>query len=171
MTSLGYQYAEALYALSVEHQKTSLMKTELERFIGHFQGDLKALLSHPKVSSTDKKSLIEGLKLDKLMNHFLFVLIDNQRLEQVETILSSYQTLLDHQNQVLRAKVFSNKPLSKTELEGIKVALQTKLNRSTLLENVIDSNIVGGIKIAYEGNVLDHTINHFIANLSETLKA
>ena len=171
MTSLGYQYAEALYALSVEHQKTSLMKIELERFIGQFQGDLKALLAHPKVSSTDKKSLIEGLKLDKLMNHFLFVLIDNQRLDQVETILSSYQNLLDQQNQVLRAKVFSNKPLSKTELEGIKVALQTKLNRSTLLENVIDSNIVGGIKIAYEGNVLDHTINHFIASLSETLKA
>ena len=171
MTSLGYQYAEALYALSVEHQKTSLMKIELERFIGQFQGDLKALLAHPKVSSTDKKSLIEGLKLDKLMNHFLFVLIDNQRLDQVETILSSYQNLLDQQNQVLRAKVFSNKPLSKTELEGIKVALQTKLNRSTLLENVIDSNIVGGIKIAYEGNIVDHTINHFIASLSETLKA
>ncbi len=105
------------------------------------------------------------------MNHFLYVLIDNNRLSDVDEILKSYQALLDQQNQVLRAKVFSNKPLSKTELEGIKVALQTKLNRIALLENVIDPTIVGGIKIAYEGNVVDHTINQFIASLSETLKA
>ncbi len=171
MTSLSYQYAEALFSLSVEQQKTSVMKSELERFISQFEGQLKELLSHPKVAVSDKKSLIKGLNLDPLMNHFLYVLIDNQRLAEVDAILASYQTILDQQTQVLRAKVFSSKPLSKTELEKIKIALQTKLKRQTLLENVIDPTIVGGIKIAYEGNVVDHTINHFIASLSETLKA
>ncbi|MCU0104471.1 ATP synthase F1 subunit delta [Acholeplasma vituli] len=171
MTSLGYQYAEALYALSVESQKQIAMKLELERFIGLYKEEVKLLLTHPKVAIQDKKRVIQGLKLDTLMTNFLFVLIDNHRLDEVTNIQAAYQDLLDRQNQILRAKVYSNKPLSKTELEGIKVALQTKLNRQTLLENVIDSNIVGGIKIAYEGNIVDHTINHFIASLSETLKA
>lgn len=171
MTSLSYQYAEALYALSVESEKQILMKLELERFIGFYKGEVKTLLTHPKVSISDKKRVIEGLKLDILMTNFLYVLLDNHRMDEVSNIQVSYQALLDQQNQILRAKVYSNKPLSKTELEGIKVALQTKLNRQTLLENVIDSNIVGGIKIAYEGNIVDHTINHFIASLSETLKA
>lgn len=171
MTSLGYQYAEALYAISVEKHKTDLMKMELERFILAYQGEIKQVLDHPKVTQIDKKSLIQGLKLDTLMNHFLFVLIDNQRLTEVNLILSSYQDLLDQQNQVLRAKVFSNKPLSIKELDGIKVALQTKLKRVAIIDNVIDPKIVGGIKIAYEGNVVDHTINQFIASLSETLKA
>lgn len=171
MSSLSYQYAEALYALAVEQKQTQAMVAELERFIGQHQGPLAELLKHPKVTIADKKAVIDGLKLAPLMNHFLYVLIDNNRLSDVDEILKSYQALLDQQNQVLRAKVFSNKPLSKTELEGIKVALQTKLNRIALLDNVIDPTIVGGIKIAYEGNVVDHTINHFIASLSETLKA
>lgn len=171
MTSLSYQYAEALYALSVEKQKDVLMRTELERFILAYQGEIKQVLDHPKVTIADKKNLIQGLKLDTLMNHFLFVLIDNQRLPEVDSILKAYQNLLDQRNQVLRAKVYSNKPLSIKELDGIKVALQTKLNRVTILDNVIDPKIVGGIKIAYDGNVVDHTINHFIASLSETLKA
>lgn len=171
MSSLSYQYAEALYALAVEQKQTQAMATELERFIGQHQGPIADILKHPKVTIADKKAVIDGFKLAPLMNHFLYVLIDNNRLSDVDEILKSYQALLDQQNQVLRAKVFSNKPLSKTELEGIKVALQTKLNRIALLENVIDPTIVGGIKIAYEGNVVDHTINHFIASLSETLKA
>lgn len=171
MRSLSYQYAEALYALSVEKNQTELMRIELLHFITLFDSEVKALLTHPKVSLTDKKSIIDSLKLAPLMNHFLYVLIDNQRLDDVKDILSTYQDILDQQNSVLRAKVYSNKPLSKTELEGIKVALQTKLKRQAILENVIDPKIVGGIKIAYEGNVVDHTINHFIASLSETLKA
>lgn len=171
MSSLSYQYAEALYALAVEQKQTESMVSELNQFIAQYQGQLEALLNHPKVSSSDKKKLIDGLKLTPLMAHFLYVLIDNQRLMEIHAIKTSYQALLDQQHQVLRAKVFSNKPLSKTELEGIKVALQTKLNRTAHLENVIDPTIVGGIKIAYEGNVVDHTINQFIASLSETLKA
>lgn len=171
MSSLSYQYAEALYALAVEQKQTDAMVSELKQFISQYHGQLESLLNHPKVSTSDKKSLINGLNLNPLIVHFLYVLIDNQRLMEVHAILNSYQTLLDQQHQVLRAKVYSNKPLSKTELEGIKVALQTKLNRTAHLENVIDPTIVGGIKIAYEGNVVDHTINQFIASLSETLKA
>jgi F-type H+-transporting ATPase subunit delta len=171
MSSLSFQYAEALYALAIEQKQAQAMVTELESFIHQHQGQMAELLKHPKVAVSDKKAIIDGLKLAPLMNHFLYVLIDNNRLSDIGEILKSYQALIDQQNQVLRAKVYSNKPLSKTELEGIKVALQTKLNRIALLENVIDPTIVGGIKIAYEGNVVDHTINHFIASLSETLKA
>lgn len=171
MTDLAYQYAVALFSLSVEQKKASDITPSFDLFLKVYEGDLEKILLHPKIGKTEKKDIIQSLKLEPLFRDFLFVLIDKSRMEHIRDIKESYQHLLDEQQNILRANVFSKKPLDQKQMKNIEKALNSKLNRQILLENIIDSTIVGGIKITYEGKVLDNTINHFIQTLTESVKA
>ena len=171
MMDVAFQYAEALYFLANESKKTDMVKKAYQDFLSLYQSTLSPYLLHPKLTKTDKKALIEPLKTEKLFQDFLFVLVDKNRFELVEKVFEAYVTLIDHQMDLLRVKVSSSKPLSEKQLMNIKQALNHKLKRTIEIENIVDPKIVGGIKITYEGQVLDNTINHFIKSLSDAIKA
>lgn len=171
MTDVSLQYAEALYFLANEQNKVQDIKVVFESFLPIFETHLKGVLLHPKPTNQEKKDLIKGLKMDVLFQDFLSVLIDKYRIDLVYQIFDAYEALLDHQMDVLRATVMSSRPLSDAQIANIKTALGKKLKRKIEIENIIDKKIVGGIKIAYEGRVLDNTINHFITSLTENVKA
>ncbi|MDY0210267.1 MAG: ATP synthase F1 subunit delta [Acholeplasma sp.] len=171
MTGLSLQYAEALYFLACENKKEFEVLELFESFLPIYQNDLKEIMLHPKVSKESKKTLLESLKLDSLFIHFLFVLIDKNRMDIVEEVLESYKRLIDHKQHVLRVVVTSQKQLKDKQLKQIELALQNKHKRRIIIETKIDPKIVGGLKIAYEGSVIDNTINQFIKSLSESLKA
>ena len=65
--------------------------------------------------------------------------------------------------------VYSGTKLSESELQQLQDNLSKKHNRNVTLDNVVDASILGGIKIEYEGNVLDQTINHYLHSLKSSL--
>lgn len=171
MRDVAFQYAEALYFLANESKKTDAVKHAYHDFLAIYKQTLSPYLLHPKLTKYEKKTIIEPLKTDKLLQDFLFVLIDQHRMDLVGDVYEIFLSLVDHQNDLLRVKVFSSKPLSEKQLINIKQALNHRLKRTIEIENIVDPKIVGGIKITYEGQVLDNTINHFIKSLSDAIKA
>jgi F-type H+-transporting ATPase subunit delta len=71
----------------------------------------------------------------------------------------------------MHVTVYSKKALTQSEKERLITRLKKKHNRDIELKNMLDESIVGGLKVEYEGYVLDDTINNYLQNLKATLKA
>lgn len=171
MTNVSFQYAEAIFALASEKHSEHEILAIYETFLSVFNENLRNTLLHPKITKVAKKEIVGSLKLGSLFTHFLFVLIDKNRIGDLDSIYVEFKRLIDHKENVLRVVVTSKIPLSKEQLLTIESSLEKKHKRRVIIETRIDPKIVGGLKFAYEGNVVDHTINHYINSLSDALKA
>ena len=105
----------------------------------------------------------------KLVKKFMNVLIDNSRMELLKDCFDEFKRIYDNQNKVMNVVVFSRVSLQEDEMKQLQQNLSKKHNRNVTLENVVDSSILGGIKIEFEGNVLDQTINNYLHSLKSSL--
>ncbi|MEC9485092.1 MAG: ATP synthase F1 subunit delta [Candidatus Izemoplasma sp.] len=170
MSLLGFQYAEALFSLANEAKKADNIYPLFDTVLTQIDRDSHIFLTHPNVPKEDKKTVIAKMSEDELFRHFLFVLIDNNRLNELNNIKDEYKTILDKQNKLLEVTVYSRKNLSDTEKDRVIKDLKQKTNRDISLKNVVDESIVGGLRIEYEGYILDDTINNYLHSLKANLK-
>lgn len=169
MSYLAFQYAEALFALSLEQDIIADIQTEFSHFLEALDDDIMHFLQHPKVTKEEKKAVLEKVVDHPVFKHFLFVVIDNSRMNYMSDMYHELTTIINNQQKHMEATVFSPKPLTKTELANLQQSIGQKHNRDVTLNNVVDSSIVGGLRVEYEGHVLDQTINQYLTKLKGTL--
>lgn len=54
-------------------------------------------------------------------------------------------------------------------MKGLVVSLEKRFSISVRLHNTIDESIIGGVRLEYNGAVLDDTINHYFKALQTRL--
>lgn len=169
MSYLAFQYAEALFALALEDQVLDDVHSEFSNFLDALDSDVMHFLNHPKVTKEEKKAVLDKVVKQPVFRHFLYVVIDNSRMQHMTDMYNEFTAIVNNQNNHMEATVFSPKPLTKQELANLEASIGKKHNRDVTLTNVVDPTIVGGLRVEYEGHVLDQTINHYLANLQGTL--
>lgn len=169
MGYVAFQYAEALFSLAYEEKKTQNVIDAYKAFLDAQDDEVYKFLNHPKVSKHNKKDVIAKAITDSLFKNFVNVLIDNSRIDLLEDCFNELTKIVNNQNKIMDVTVYSMKPLLKTELDKLVENLEKKHNRTIKLENIVDQKIVGGLRIEYEGHVLDDTINNFLGSLKANL--
>jgi F-type H+-transporting ATPase subunit delta len=169
MSYVAFQYAEALFSLSVEEKQLENVYANFQAFVQAQDEDIYSFLSHPKVSKKDKKEALSKAIDNTLVKNFMNVLIDNSRVELLEDCFNEFKKIYDNQHKVMIVFVYSGVALDDKEMKQLQENLGKKHNRNVTLENVVDPSIIGGIKIEFEGNVLDQTINHYLHSLKSSL--
>lgn len=169
MSYVAFQYSEALFSLALEENKVDQIISDFELFVESVDKEIYTFLNHPKITKKDKKEIVNKAISNSLLKNFINVLIDNSRIDLLEDTLSEFKKLYDNQNKVLKVIVYSNKVLSDKQKDNLILSLETKNNRKVELNNVIDQTIVGGLRLEYEGMVLDDTINNYLQSLKSNL--
>ncbi len=169
MTGIAHQYALAVFLLAKEIDKELVFKDLLDKFSWGLDEETYKFFAHPKISKIEKREMLEKVVEDKLLLNFLKVLVDNDRFSIIQAVVVAYQVILDELNKVMKVKVYSKKPLTKTNLEKISKKLQNTYNRNIKIEVEIENTIIGGFRIEFEGNVIDETINKQLDDLKSSL--
>ncbi len=169
MTDIAYQYALAVFSLADEAKKAEDFKVKLSQFVEEMDDEQHKFFSHPKIDKRDKIAIVERVVKDQLLKNFIKVLIDNDRVSLIEAILVSYQEILDTIHKVMQVQVYSGKAISKENIEKIKAKLSKSYNRNIEINTKIDTAIIGGYRVEFEGNVIDETINRQLDNLKSNL--
>lgn len=170
MNYIAYQYAEALFSLSLEKNKVVDVLNEFIQFTSAMDNEIIDFINHPKISKKDKKDIIAKGVINDIFKRFTYVLIDNSRFDLLKDILVEFEKVVNKHNNLIKVKVFSNKKLSKEQLEKLNLNLSEKNNRKIELENVVDESIVGGLRVEYEGMIFDDTVNNYLSSLKANLK-
>ncbi len=169
MTGIAYQYALAVFSLAEETGEVEEFFKSLKVFSDSLDNESKKFFIHPKIQMEDKVKVLEKTVQNHLLRNFLKVMVDNDRFSLVEAVVMAYQDILDNLHKVMKVTIFSDKPLTDTNIEKIKNKLSKTYNRTIEAETKIDKSIIGGFRIEFEGNVIDETINRHLENIRSSL--
>jgi len=169
VSATSEQYAVALFSLASEAGKVESIEENLAAFHESLDSEQKRLFLHPRLSKDEKKKIIEQLSLPELIRDFLFVLIDNNRFDQIDDILEDYRALKAKRHELLHVIIYSKRSLSEKRQQSLKDAFEKRYQREVTVENRVDDSIIGGLRFEFDGKVIDDTVNRDLARLRSRL--
>ena len=167
---MNKQYARAFFDIVMEEKTLNEAKESFDVFVDvlNSNSDFALVLNSPKIKTEDKKELIKntfkGCLEDFIL--FLYVVLDNGRIEKILGIYSEFTHLFNEQNKIKVIEVISANKL--TEVENIKLLNSLKKyynGYEVILHNKIDSSVVGGYHILVNGISMDLSIKRKIDDL------
>ena len=176
MSEFCQHYADALFSsLSPKERKEAL--SALEAFTDRLLSDpdFFELLKSYNLTAKEKRDVISRVygKTFSSIPHlipFLYVVSDHHRMRDFPKILSCYRSLVNEEEGIKEGIVYSAERLSKERLEKIEEAIGKRLGSKVSLHMVIDSHLLGGVKVAVDGKVFDGSLEAKLQGLTRNLK-
>ncbi len=132
--------------------------------------DLVTFLYSPQVPEAEKKKLLRdvfGGKIEDLLLTFFYLLLDKNRIENLQDIGEAFADLVEKEHGVLRAGVITAVPLGEDLEASLRDKLAAMTGKSVILEKKIDPRVIGGVCVTLEDKILDGTVR---ANLDRLRK-
>ena len=135
--------------------------------------DLKEFIQNPVISKKDKKEVLDKIfngKVSASLLNFLFLLCENNRLNILDDIFSSFVLEINKMENTVDAIITSAVPLDDAQKERLISKLQNKIktdkgNIKVNPEFQIDEAILGGIVVKINDTVIDLSIRKKFENL------
>ncbi len=173
--SLARRYAKALLSIGKEDGKFKDYGAELSSFAYLLQREpeLQNAIVNPIYPRDDRKKvldkILEMIQLNPIVNNFINLLFDKQRIDGILQVNEVYQQLVDQLENISRAKVTTATPLSEEMIGRIRQALEQITQGTVVLDVVDDPSIIGGIVAQVGDLVLDGSVRTQLQSLKETL--
>lgn len=172
INEVSLQYAKSLYDLSKDLDQ-DLNDLEVLKSCISNSNELVKVLMHPSISKEEKKELFKNLLSGKVEDYFLYfvyVLVDNERILELENIYDTFKMLVDEKNNILNCEVVSKYPLDNNVKEDLIKYLSQKYQKEIILKELVNDELIGGIKVIVQNEVIDYTIDSNLTNLKNTIK-
>ncbi|MEE2786651.1 MAG: ATP synthase F1 subunit delta [Myxococcota bacterium] len=173
---IGERYARALLEIGVEKQVVDQLGRELDRVVQLFAiDDVRNLFRNPKFDVAIRKAvlsdLLAELSISPLCRNFLFLLVDRARIGILPSIVAAYHALADHQSDRVRARIRVAQALSDSDIERLRSVIQEGTGKRVVIEQKVDTEIVGGVIANVGGRVYDGSIRTQLETLRTRLKS
>jgi F-type H+-transporting ATPase subunit delta len=168
----GKRYAQAAFELALERNELESWREGLKKIADlTAHKELMALLETPRLSFEAKKEFLQQHlgEINPLALNLAFLLVHKGSLGLSIDIFQQYIALLDAHRGVERAKVVVALPLTDQDREIISSHLGKVLERKIVIDDQVDSSIIGGF-IARMGDMLiDGSIRQRLESLKNSL--
>lgn len=169
-----YQYAKALFDLGENlDTKTQYLK-ELRILSEVIQSpDVQNFLLSRQVVLEDKIKILEKtLQSAKVSTHvanMVKMLTERNKVIYLPEITSSYESLNDEANGVVRGTVKSSYLLNPEQRSAIESKIQGVLNKKVILTYLEDKKVIGGIKAQVGSYTFDDTFETHLKKLKDQI--
>lgn len=169
-------YAKGLFLAAREMSKTDEIMQEAKELVALFNREKLFFdyLSSPTVSGDEKKQTVRNVfegRISQEMVNFLLVLIDKGRVRHFQRIVKQYELLLNESLGFSRGVIYSAVPLSEAQLASFEEKIGQLIDKKVKLDNRIDKNLIGGVRIFIEGKLIDASVKKWLSDLKENLIA
>lgn len=173
-SSIAKRYATALFQLSKEHQLLDQMESELRVVKEVLAGnsELKAVLKSPKLSNDKKKEIIRGSfgEVHTFVLNTLLILIDRHREDYIIDMADQFIQLANDDRGIAEAQVYTIRPLTDDEQGALSSSFAAKVGKKSLrINNIVDSNLLGGVKIRIGNRIFDGSLSGKLERLERQL--
>jgi F-type H+-transporting ATPase subunit delta len=176
-SKIAAPYARALFDFSVEknimHQITADFQN-LEIFLNE-SSELTEYLSNPIVSQEAKQGVLTKI-LEPQLNaetfKFLMVLVERDRINLLESVISNYLELVYETASIKTIEVVTAFAFSNSQKTTLIEKLKELTNaREIRLVVTVEPSLIGGFLIKTESKVIDFTIKNQLQQLAKHLDA
>ncbi len=177
MSVLARRYAAALADVALERDDGAETKKELRGFVGAFSAspDLRNFLASPAVPKPAKQAVIEKLgarlKLGPAVRNFLFVIVDNRRMDVLREIAQAFEAELNARLGVAEADVTSARDLSKEERRDLTETLARLTGKRIEARYALEAGLIAGAVVRIGSTIYDGSVREQLNRLRARLEA
>ncbi|MFI3241186.1 MAG: ATP synthase F1 subunit delta [Alphaproteobacteria bacterium] len=168
-TKIATVYATAIFDAVKNHDKILVEIQDLLETLKK-DDDLTKFLSNPIVDLSIKKQVVESLKLSQEVKDSILVVTENNRSANIKEILEEFVSLYYKQKNIIVVDVVSTYALKEKQLKELEKKLVSKLGQEIIIKNAIDTDILGGLVIKYNSQMLDASVLGKIKNFEKLMK-
>ena len=165
-------YARALMEIAVENNTVDEIAYQFDELNDSVFTQKKWLkmMDSPMVSKEDKDKYIETLGLNKHLSHLLKLLAENKLMHLYDEIYPEWVRMIREKNKIAHINVYSVKDLNQKQIDALTKRLQPRFKKQTIEIHVkVRENLIGGLRMVYQGQSLDNSIAHELEELFTTL--
>ena len=165
-------YADALVQVGQDYSVVLENIKKFQEVINSSQ-ELQEVLNNPTIYDETKFSIINEIftnKIDKRIIDFVKIIIEKKRFYEFDTIIEAYEKQLDKINNIEHIEVISAIELNENQKEQIIEKLQTKLQKTVIPNWNIDEDIIGGLVVKINDDIIDTSLKNKLENLSKNIK-
>ena len=173
-TQAARRYAKALLSLAQEQGEGEMIGVQLGQVADLFADpELAKILSLPALPGKARQDIVAQIVAQgsphEIVEKFLRVLADNDRLGDLSDINASYQRLLDRALGRVRARIRSATDLAQEEQQSITDAFSQLTQKTIETSFETDTGLLGGIVVEVEGRVYDASLKTQLTRLGDQL--
>ena len=174
MTQVGSVYGEALYALAVEENLSKQILEELSVLELSFRAEPNfiRLLGTPNLSVQERCSILDDSfrgKVQPYVLNFLKILTEKGYMRHFFDCCKAYETCYNRDNGILPVTAITAVSLNPAQAEKLTAKLCQITGKQVKLLNRVDPDVLGGVRLDYDGKRLDDTVSHRLESLGRLL--
>lgn len=171
--SIAKEYGRALFLIGEEAGLCEKFLSELELFseILAENPDYAKILDTPAIAKEKRIALIDealGALCEPVINT-VKLLSEQFAVHSFDDALKEYKRLFDESLGILRVLAITAVPISEKQLDALKKKLDAELDASTVIENRIEPEILGGIILRYGDVQRDASLKSRLDEISKKL--
>lgn len=157
------RYSSALFELGKKQNKIELFLNQLKdiSWILSHNAELFEFINHPDIGIHEKNKVLKNVFGDRVEDELvelMFLLNEHGRLNEINSVYDSYEKLVLKYKGIKVAHVTTAVKMTDDEIEALKNKLSMKYNSKIIIKNKLDKEIIGGVYIRIEDEVIDGTI-------------
>lgn len=173
-------YALALFEVAKESNKDlNEIKNDLVEFYSALKHDelkeLRKVLYYPLISVEEKIASIHEAfdgNIDELVIDFIVTLTQEQRLNFFSLIIEEFKMIYRISSDVVQVKAKFGIEPTQDEVNKIITTMKEKLKCADIeFEYIVDSELIGGVKLFFNGKFIDNTLASKIKRYAKQIRA
>lgn len=174
-TTVSRRYAQALLMIATERETLDQYEQELEQFRNALLADpkVKELIDNPRIPVEEKKQALDLLikgKIGPIVYNFLRLIIDRRREAFFLDIINQYNKYADEARNIVDAEVRSAVQLTDKDYRELQQKLSKVTGKNVRLKSLIDTSLIGGIKVKIGDTVIDGSVTKKLSLLKNRLQ-
>ena len=173
-TMVAKRYASALFQIANEQQIIGQVEEDLRvvKEVLEYNSDLKAVLKSSKLTIDKKKEIVKNAfaSVNMYVLNTVLLLIDRHREDQIVEVTDQFLELANEAMGIAEAEVYSARELTDAEREALSATFAAKIGKKSLrIENIVDSNLLGGIRLRIGNRIYDGSLRGKLDRLERKL--
>ena len=167
-------YARSMLELASEQNRADEVGQEMAGIRELLDGNptFAAFLADPGIGAAERTATLEKVfrgRASPLVMNFLGVVNNRGRLRLLGPIAQAYNDLLDQQKGNIEVDVTVAQRLTPDQLEQVRQRVSAALGRNAVVHQYVDENIIGGLVLRVEDQLIDASVKYQLEAMRERL--
>ncbi len=170
MSKAGDLYGQSLYDLAAESNLSDEILGEMEviKELFNENPDYITLLSEPSVPKKERLQLVDEAFADgcqEYLLNFIKILIEKGILREFSACHKRFRKCYNDDHGIADAIVTTAVALDDKQLSQLSEKLEKISGKKVLLQQKVDVNVLGGVRVDLEGQLFDGTVKGRLSEL------
>lgn len=173
--SIAKRYAKGLFNVGEKNGKYKEYQAEIEGILSVLDKEerLKRAIVLPLVEVEKRKEVLSdvmrALEVSSPLASMFTMLLEKNRMGYLNLIRDVYNDLVDEKEGRVKGTLWTAFPVSDEIKAKIEKELGDKLNKQVTLAVKEDKSLIGGVKVAIKGTIIDGSVKRQLHTLQENI--